>query len=347
MVIHGGNLKFRIDVAEVLKHNSGEKVAVRYALCGRGDLLTVVGSAVRVACRGCGHRLCPRCSRKRGAKYARRIIEHLARSPHGWLYHVTLTQRVFAGEGLADTKARFERRLRPFLRRLRAHGLASSMVTIHIVWSESVGGWHYHAHLMLDVDERKSAFFFCDMWCGICLEDGERVSQVHTRIVAEMGGAIESLENDDGDADLWSEVSDDVGRAVQYPIRDMAQGASMWKLGSDTIGVQARAVELVRVAKGWKVHRCWGIWRTAAPEKCVAADDADSVDEGKNDSLASPGSVSIGVMDRVFWEARGGKQICVEALRALERTVRYDGPFAKRLVEFVRACTDRHKSGGL
>ena len=111
-VLHGDSIELRQVVTEILLKDEGpevggrspekrSKLAFRYAMCGLGDVVISGESGVSVQPRGCGHRLCPRCGRRRGAKYAKRIIGWLAHQAHGDLWSVVLTQQVRRGETLA------------------------------------------------------------------------------------------------------------------------------------------------------------------------------------------------------------------------------------------------------
>lgn len=125
--------------------------AIRYGLCGCGDVVESGGAAgARILSRGCGDKLCPRCSRKRGGKYVRRILGHLAHEPHGDVWAVCLTQIVVPGEGLQLARERMDVKARAFLRSCKVAGSDAGMQVGHLVWSRAFDGWHYHVHLMLE-----------------------------------------------------------------------------------------------------------------------------------------------------------------------------------------------------
>lgn len=340
-MIHGPDSRpFREAVAQEIAERRGTKSALRYALCGRGDqCISATDGSVRVGPRGCGHRLCPRCSRKRGAKHAARVLKHLARTPHGWVYAITLTQRVRPHEAVQHSKRRFERKLRRWNRRMATRGMTASLVSIHITWSLEFGGWHYHAHVLAEFPDRMEDAEFVKQWLDVRgVEEISEKSQ-HVRLVVSAGPAIAGLESDGGDVDFWTESKDALAKAVQYPIRDVAQGVSLWRLGGEE-GVGDRARELVREAVGWKQTRSWGTWRNPAPEPPAPDDEADQTEDAVERKAPKPCAEAraYGTMDRIRREARAGSGFAVELLALLEKGCRHDSEFSRRLLHFVRSA---------
>jgi hypothetical protein len=165
--------------------------------------------------------------------------------------------------------------------------------------------------------------------------------------VRSAGPAIEALREDGGDPEFWKESRDVAARAVQYPLRDLAQGVSATRLGGDPGKIEAAARELVTTAAGWKLFRAWGTWRKACPA-ALAADGAavkgeakTAEDEGKAKAAApgSPGS-PLGTVRQVWFAARRGEVWAREAFADFERTVSNASDFAKRFVRYCRLARD-------
>jgi hypothetical protein len=334
-VLHGGALDLRRVVIDVLLEEKSAKLGFRYACCGLGDHLARRGDEVFVQPKGCGHRLCPRCGRRRGGKYAKRIIGWLARREHGDLWTMVLTQRVVQGESLKAARARMAPKQRSYMRWLSRRGLIGAMTAVHIVWSPRAKGWHYHVHILVELPRgTMTVSELLEQW-GKEGGDGEhRTGEKQARMVVSAGPALTELDQDGGDADFWHESVSQVARSVQYPLRDLVQGVSAWRLGGDEEQMRARARELVRDAQGWKMFRAWGDWRKAPPP--VAKDDQDA----EKSAAAAPGPAgdadSLGTVGRLWRRARGGCAAAREVFERLEASVKNDSEFAARLVRYCR-----------
>lgn len=339
-VLHGDVMDLRGYVFEELVQHGSARGAFRYAMCGVGDMVADGPNGVHVAPRGCGHRLCPRCGRKRGGKLARRVLGWLSAEDHGDLWALCLTQRVNKGESLTAARDRMEQKHRKYMRWLTRKGLNAAMSSAHVVWSKSEDGWHYHVHVMLDIaaqavtkEELIHAMF--DGWSDVA---GSKETAV--RQVAVAGPAIRSLGDDTGSLDYWTESADVVAKAVQYPVRDMCQGVSAWRLGGDEDAVRASVSSLLREGKGWKLSRAWGAWRKPCP--AAALPKAEEHDEAASEvSGAAPGpKKTLGSVGHLYWAARRGGSWERKIFSMLERTVHNSGDFAKRFVAFCRRAAD-------
>lgn len=336
-VLHGGSLELRQAVTKVLSEEKEVKSCFRYACCGLSDQLVKRGGDVFVGPKGCGHKLCPRCGRRRGGKYAKRIIEWLAHKPHGDLWQMVLTQRVQEGESLKCARDRMAPKQRRYMRWLDRRGMTAGMTVVHIVWSPRAKGWHYHVHILAQMPANKmTQKDLLDQWVHESGDEGCRTGEEQARRICNAGPAIEELKDDGGDTDFWRESKGEVAKAVQYPMRDLAQGVSAWRLGGDVEQMEECARELVRHATGWKCFRAWGEWRKKCPvEKVEEEDQTEDCDE----SAPAPGSPTpLGYVGYLWRRARKGDQAAREVFAQLERSVRNDSEFAKRLIRFCRTC---------
>lgn len=343
-VLHGGCYEVRREVIGVLAEIKGAKSAFRYACCGLADQLTKRGDEVFVTPKGCGHKLCPRCGRRRGGKYAKRIIQWLAYQDHGDLWMVCLTQRVVKGETLKQARARMAPKQRNYMRWLSRRGLIGAMTTVHMTWSQRSDGWHYHVHVVVEMPKGKvSKEELLERWVVEAGGEKVRTADEQCRLVVGAGPAITELQEDNGDSDFWSEVKSEVGRSVQYPMRDMAQGISATRLGGDAERMRECATEMVRDACGWKCYRAWGRWTTAVVIPEETEEEKKEEDEEKG---AAPGApMPLGPVHRLWRQARQGDQAMKEVFRRLEASVRNDSEFGKRLIQYCRQAIGGLHSG--
>ncbi len=326
----------------MLLAEKGEKTGIRYAFCGLGDQVVKGPNGVHVSPRGCGHKLCPRCGRRRGGKYAKRIIGWLGYEPHGDLMSVVLTQQVRRGETLRAARDRMAVKQRRYMRWLTRRGMSAGMTTAHVVWSKAGEGWHYHVHVLAELPGgAMSSADLLEGWklaaVGEFIETGEEQS----RLVLAAGGPVAELKDDEGDTDFWHESSGPVARAVQYPLRDLAQGVSAWRLGGDLERVREAATEIQRSSSGWKLFRAWGRWRAACPAAVAAAvkeqePREDSAEESASSAPAKP--EGIGSVHRLWKQARSGEAFARSVFQALEPSVRNASDFARRFVAYCRAA---------
>lgn len=354
----------RIAVVDALIAEGKPKTAFRYAMCGTADQLVRKSGAVSVAPKGCGHPMCPRCGRKSAGRHVRRVQGWLGYEAHGDLVNVCFTQLAIQGETLKQARARLAKKLRAFMVWATREGLVAGMTVHHAAVSGSIqamGAWHYHAHAILEFPEGRLAWTdgvgnregkkvsdeLSDKWVVIAKRNGEEVMPLWNHRLLSHGPAIEGLRGDSGDADFWSESKDAVARVIQYPMRDLAQGVSAWKLGGDYEKVTVKVRELVKDARGWKMRRAWGRWRKKCPAEIAAlAEEKKLVEDGEETAAASPPSATpLGTMRRVFHAARAGNGWARGALIELESSVRNNTRFARRLVAWVRAGLNMERDG--
>lgn len=343
-MLHAESLDLRRVVTRLLLDEKGAKYAFRYAACGSGDVAVGDAAGAHVEPRGCGHRLCPRCGRRRGGKYAQRVLGWLGHESHGDVWSVVLTQQVRAGESLRDARDRLGVKQRRFMRALTGIGMVGAMTAAHVVWSKGANGWHYHTHVLVELPGgRVTAAELLERWVDAAKGEYVQVSDEQARLVVGAGGPIVELVDDDGNPDFWSESRGPVAKAVQYPLRDLAQGVSGWRLGGDAERVEATAREILRSSVGWKLLRAWGRWRKACPAALAAKAVEEAGEEGDTDGKAS-GVVTreegLGTVHRLYWQARAGSVYARDVFRLLEPSVRNASDFAKRFVAFCRSAWD-------
>lgn len=353
----------RVRVVESLIALGKEKLAFRYALCGTADQMVKGPDGVGVKPKGCGHPMCPRCGRRGAGRYVRRVQGWLGWCDHGDLFNVCFTQRAVRGESVAHARSRMAWKLRSFMRWATREGLVAGMTVHHAAVSghpKSLGAWHYHVHALLEFpagtfptveseDRGKKVqtnSLLAAQWVAIASRKGEEVSPLwHHRLLAA-GPAIVALRDDTGDPDFWSESKDGVAKVIQYPMRDLAQGISAWRVGGDPVTVAERVHELVRDGRAWKMRRAWGRWRRRCPEEAAAAQLEEGGPEEEGTESAPPAAAKpLGTMRRVFLAARAGHAWAREALQGLEGNCRNNTRFARRLVAWVRAGLSRERDG--
>lgn len=351
----------RVHVVEALIDLKRPKLAFRYALCGTADQMTKGPDGVGVAPRGCGHPMCPRCGRRSAGRHVRRVQGWLGYADHGDLFNVCFTQRAVRGEPVKAARARLAKKVRSFMRWATQQGLVAGMTVHHAGVSghpKTLGAWHYHVHALLEFPagrfstEKKPykkgthdvSMELAAKWqeVGDRFDDG--VSPLFNHRLLAAGGAIASLREDGGDVEFWSESKDKTARVIQYPMRDLAQGITAWRIGGDSGTMGERVRELVEDGRGWKMRRAWGRWRKRCPDELAAAkelEQQEATPETEGSSAPAP-SAPLGTMRRVFLAARGGHAWALEAMAGLEASVRNDTRFARRLVAWCRAaCLQR------
>lgn len=345
-MIHGEGLELRQPVLEALLSSRSASVGLRYAMCGFSDRIVNGDEGAGIHVRGCGHRLCPRCGRRRGGKYCRRIMGWLGYEDHGDLLSICITHKVIPGESLKEARGRMAGKQRKYMRWLTRCGLIAAMTVVHVVWSLKRDGWHYHVHILCELPAGvMTPEKLLAGWKDAAAPEWVSTDEKQSRLVLGAGGAMRELRDDAGDPDFWVEASTAVAKAVQYPLRDVVQGVSQWRLGGDSARVQSCAAELVQEASGWKMFRAWGRWR----HKCPAAEAAEVVtapepkpveEDGAGKKKAAPGGPKvIGTVTRVWREARKGSEAARAVFRQLEGTVRHNTKFARRFVWYCRhAC---------
>lgn len=335
--LHGNETLLRECVTgAILKHGT-ERAAFRYAACGLGDVVVRDGSGCHVAPKGCGHRLCPRCGRKKGRALIKRIFAWLAAGPHGDIFTMCLTQRVDPAESLPEARARMVAKEKRYLDSLKSDGMISGASCAHMVWSPGAGGWHYHVHLLLELPEGQ---WTCDdlreLYRTVAGCEEVQTDEQCSRLVCAAGPADPALVDGGCDPDFWSERSDGLAAAVQYPVRDIAQGITAKRLGFDRGRVGECVEVLLTKAKGWKLRRTFGQWRKPVPKAVleeVAADEPAKKEPGPG---SSPKPIVYGTVHRVSRFAAKGGVVERQLMAWLESSVRNNTDFGKRFVAFCR-----------
>lgn len=342
-VMHGETVEYRKTVCRWLVAQGKYTAARRFALCGRGDLLVAHGDGrVRVKPMCCGVRCCPRCSRRAGRSFLSRVSSHLATRAHGSLFHVVLTQQGIKDETLDGARRRFDGAWKRFYPRLRRAGLNGALATYHVTPSARLG-WHYHCHLMLDVEPVDSGILqegLSDAWCkarGLGPED--RNAPFFCRLIAQPGPAFAGLANDT-QMEFFEESPDAVERVLQYMVRDVLQGVERWVGRLEGV---AAAEEFAAALSNLKTHRLYGTWRKKVDgDKIEERDAAEerAVDESqkKNPAIKTNSEwYSRGGMDEIIWAIRRGETMWMDEItKLLGARTRY-GAVGLRLWKLVSA----------
>jgi hypothetical protein len=317
-----------------------ERLALRYALCGTGDVLVIGEGGAQVRPHSCKHRLCPRCGRNSGKRIVRRLMQWIATTPHEDIFAICLTQRTDPSEGVVAARARMLRKLRRFMKWLKKADCLAYMRAHHIIASKRGEGWHYHVHLLLEFPGgRMTTQVLIDAYDAAAAPEESTRDPNSCRLVVAAGPAIKELAKDEGQLDFWNESPSAVARAVQYPIRDLAQGVSAMRLGDDGDRLRECVTELVRESNGWRLRDVGGRWKRKPP----TPEDPEEGAEERDASAASsavPGCEGecrgVGTVHRVMKRALAGDPEARGWLYALECSARNQTEFAKRLVAFCR-----------
>jgi len=343
-VIHGETVEFRKVIVRWLCNKGEYVLARRFALCGRGDLgmIEYGGDAVKVVPMGCGCRFCPRCSRRFGARFLRKVGKHLEANSHGEIWHVVLTQRVQRSETLIEARERFGKAWKRFYPKLRAMGMASALCTYHVTASVT-GGWHYHCHLVIEwVEGTKLEARGAELtgaWKKAKADSGDKQTEVFGRKVCEAGGPLTRAEIA-GQGELWAESVDPVAVALQYVVRDVLQGVEKWVSKINNIEDASTFAEALSSAK---LHRLYGAWRRKLPkpdgeQEAPSPAPTDGSKEKGGCGKEKIAWITIGRMDEVLWWARGGNEQAVQCVRMLLLRFSNKGMVSKRLKSLAPAC---------
>lgn len=343
-VIHGETTEFRKVIVRWLCNKGDYTLARRFALCGRGDLgmTEFGGDGVRVKPMGCGCRFCPRCSRRFGARFLRKVGKHLEAGPHGSMWHVVLTQRVQRSETLIEARERFAKAWKRFYPKLRKRGMSSALCTYHVTASLN-GGWHYHCHLLVEwvpeCDTVELGKWATEAWQWAKQDSGDRQTEVFAREVCEPGPAFvrEALGSQ---GELWNESRDPVVAAIQYVVRDVLQGVEKWVAKVDNIEDASTFAEALTSAK---LHRLYGVWRKQLPKRIEEPEETASETNAGKQKTASTGKavavwIAVGRMDEVLWGVKSGDASKLEFTRRLVSKLSNKGMVSKRLRKVVNAC---------
>lgn len=260
-VIHGDTGEYRASVVEAMAGEWKVERLRRYALCGRGDIVRWRFAANeeggggdythwKVQPRGCGERLCPRCSRRAGARAMGIIAERFLEVGHADLYHVVVTQRIRPGEALERTHDRMEQKRRRMQRNLQRLGAVGGVTALHCVWSRQ-GGWHVHVHMIFEMEERITT----EAVFRPFLDDADMTSEAYFMNRCAGPRTAESYK---GDGKLFEDTQDDpAGEALGYIHGELLKGIELFKgVGFDG----GRLLEYVAWIRGRQLVRRWGAW---------------------------------------------------------------------------------------
>ena len=256
------------------------------------------------------------------------------------MWHVVLTQRVIPEEALRESKTRFEASWKKFYRTLRANGMVSALATYHVTAS-GVKGWHFHCHLVVEIQSAVSDEDLYKIWDDAwfaALGDGESQRKaLFVRKVCDPGDALEGLTGDK-QMEFWSESKDPVEVLLQYVLRDILQGVEGWV---ERLRTDDQAEAFASAINGTKLHRLYGVWR-----KKLATEEEDGADGASEKAEASAQVVGcvksvvcwtvVGSMDEVLWWARQGQTDSVEMVRRLLGRGSNRGAVSLRLSRLVK-----------
>lgn len=322
--IHGDTLEFRKDVVSWLVGKGQYTQAMRFALCGKGDMLLKhdKSGAARVKPKGCGMRFCPRCSRRSGRKHLSRVAGHLSTSAHGSLWHAVLTQKALPEESIASARSRFEKSWKRFYPTLRKAGLVSALATYHVKASLKYG-WHYHCHLVVEFDDVVDHDSLYDRlnlaWRTVTSlhESHLNYTDLFMRKITDGGPALKGMA-ENTQLDFWSEPQDEVEKVLHYVLRDVLQGIETWVGVMQDRGVCVEFCETMGTAKR---HRCYGKWRKAAVgNEGEARDASEETELAENSGVMNTGVSEwseISTMDRCLTTLKGGDGVSKSLLMQL------------------------------
>lgn len=341
-IIHGDTVTYRKRCVRWLVQEKRYTQARRFALCGRGDVgfLADDEKGVKIQPRGCGARFCPRCSKRYGRKFLARVGKHLARGPHGELWHIVLTQRVWVDESLQEARDRFGRAWKKFYPTLRKAGMRSALATYHVTPS-GVKGWHFHCHVLVELNKGihgdEIYQTLDDGWFEAMQEGVSQRKELFMRHVSDAGDVLAGMEKEQ-QLEFWSESRDPVEKVLQYVLRDILQGVEGWieKLQTDD---QAR--DFAKALSSAKLHRLYGEWRKSFKDELdVEEGDVILGMDADKDKKKPTASVTVwhalGGMDEVFWCARQGQAAAILLVRALLGRSNNKGVVGIRLSRLVK-----------
>lgn len=348
-VIHGECGEYRRTVAQALIEKGSPKTALRFALCGAADHVVTDGTGTWIVPRGCGHKLCPRCGRKSGRRMVRRLCQWIGAEAHGDIFTLCCTQRTDPDETLVAARARMVPKVRRLLRVLKSMGMTAGMRADHIVASGAGRGWHYHVHLLLEFPGgRMTPDVLRRLYVEAAGREFVQAEEDASRLVVAAGPAIPEALTEDGQMDFWREARSAILRAIQYPVRDLAQGLTASRLGKDGERLRECVGTLLRDSSGWKLRHTFGRWRkapvlpAAGESDGVEADQRTESTSGAAKRVRAAGGKATGLGSVIFLyrQARTGDVGAKEVFRDLEGCVANASEFARRYVDFCRRAWD-------
>jgi hypothetical protein len=349
-VIHGDTKDYRAGVVKHLCAMDRHKKAMQFALCGRGDEIgtELGGEGVRLTPHGCGVRCCPRCSRRSGHRFLKRIGAHLEASDHGQIDHIVLTQPVRGNEPVDLARRRFEGAWKLFYRCLRRVGMKSALLTQHVKPRET-WGWHFHGHCIVEwkegtnVEAAHAALEVC--WQKASKEESGREKALFRREVCGPGLAL-GKGGFGGQGEFWGQPEGAVERVLQYAIRDVVQGCEEWvtKLQSDEdVGA------FVEVLTDAKLHRLFGGWRKKVESGEVTEPDIEPKHEDAlpAGALKKVGSswLNLGSVEGLFERARAQDPMSLSVLMRLTSMYSNRGKLCQRLAVVQKSVAGLRRAG--
>ncbi len=338
-VVQGDTQEFRKGVVEWLVETGSFVRARRFALCGRGDVLVTNGAGKRrVKPMGCGLRCCPRCSRRAGRRALARVASHLSTKGHGSLWHVVLTQRAEPEESVSGARQRFERAWKRFYPGLRRAGMMAGLATYHVRPSSRFG-WHYHCHLLVELDDAVDCETLYDglseEWQRAKGEQQIGAAVFFMRRIADAGPAMPGLAKDT-QMDFFEESGDAVEVCMQYMVRDILQGVEGWV---KDVRSPSDVAEFAATVCNAKLHRMYGAWRKGVPgdgtEGAVAEEERCDADEAPK-GVKSEWWTVMGMGELIGRIREGQRSLLVELEQLLAGRTRSTG-VSLRLSRLVSA----------
>lgn len=349
-VIHGDTRGYRRGAVRYLLRAGKLDKALKFALCGRGDIVVEKreGEGVRVVPRGCGCRFCPRCSRRSGHRFLKRVGGHLEGRAHGVISHFVLTQPVRREEGVGESRKRFEKAWKRWYVALRAAGMEAALLTQHVKPRATVG-WHFHGHCIVEwkggVDVEGATAKLERVWQAAAKEEEGREKELFCRRVCDAGEAL-GEGGLGGQGELWSEPVGAVQRVLQYAIRDVVQGCESWV---HSLTTDEQVSEFAGVIDSAKLHRLFGSWRKAAVVVGATAECERSEEKKKDvgkgvEKGLSVWRVVMGV-EKMVQDAREMDPTAMALLRRFQSESWNRGEVARRLGILTKSVLGLRRAG--
>lgn len=274
-VIHGETGAYRAQIVEHFVEQWGIDRTRRFAMCGMGDVACGKSGGLEspsevdqadfaILPRGCGERVCPRCSRRAGARSLRLIAKRFHTQGHDRLYHAVVTQRVRPREPIEKAYARVDEKRARVVRRMKELGALGGVSCVHIAWSR-LGGWHIHFHLIVEASSLGLDEVFAPL-------KGDADWSIENAHLSEVSPPRTS-DYYKSDRALLTELEDDpAGEALGYVHGELLKSVDIFH-GVEVDG--ERLIEFVEWVRGRQLVRRWGAW-TKDMKKVAAEVDAEA-----------------------------------------------------------------------